>query len=89
MYTIETLMAIKCLNKGERYTCLSVILLDSIFVNSDNKYYPQIFLNKCKYPIKKVMNTITEEVNSDKSDAESDNKFTLWWFTLSDHSLQK
>ena len=25
------------------YTCLSVILLDSIFVNSHKEYYPKIF----------------------------------------------
>ena len=42
---------------GEHYTCFSVILLDSI-VNVDKKYHPQIFLNKCKYAIKKkkIMN---------------------------------
>ena len=28
---------------NEYFTCLSVVLLDSIFVNSDKKYYPQIF----------------------------------------------
>ena len=31
---------------------LSVILLDSIFVNSDKEYYPQMFLEECKYEIK-------------------------------------
>ena len=34
--------------KNERYTCLSVILLDSL-VNVNKKYYPQVFLEKCKY----------------------------------------
>ena len=28
---------------------LSVILLDSIFVNSDKKYYPPPLLKECKY----------------------------------------
>ena len=28
---------------NEYFTCLSVVLLDSIFVDSDKKYYPQIF----------------------------------------------
>ena len=28
---------------NEYFTCLSVVLLYSIFVNSDKKYYPQIF----------------------------------------------
>ena len=48
----------------ERYTCLSIILLDSIFVNSDNSYYPQIFLEECKYAVKKkkIINTIIEEL---------------------------
>ena len=31
---------------NEYCTCLSVILLDSIFVNSNKKYYPQIFLEE-------------------------------------------
>ena len=37
---------------NEYCACLSVILLDSIFVNSNKKYYPQIFLEECKYAIK-------------------------------------
>ena len=37
---------------NEYCTCLSVVLLDSIFVNSNKKYYPQIFLEECKYSIK-------------------------------------
>ena len=32
---------------NEYCTSLSVILLDSIFVNSDKEYYPQIFLEEC------------------------------------------
>ena len=32
----------------EYFTCLSVIFFDSILVNSDKKYYPQIFLKECK-----------------------------------------
>ena len=38
---------------NEYFPCLSVILLDSIFVNSDKDYYPQILLEECKYAIKK------------------------------------
>ena len=37
-------------------TCLFIILLDSIFVNSDKEYYPQIFLEECKCAIKKKDN---------------------------------
>ena len=42
--------------ENERYTCLSVKLLDSIFVNLDKKCYIQIFLEECKHPIKKKVN---------------------------------
>ena len=34
---------------NEYFACLSVTLLDSIFVNSDEEYYPQILLEECKY----------------------------------------
>ena len=46
----------------ERYTCLFVILLDSI-INVDEKYYLQVFLIECKYAIKNksVMNVIREQ----------------------------
>ena len=48
-----------------------MILLDSIFVNSDKEYYPQILLEKCKDAIKikklkkkkkKKVNTINEDL---------------------------
>ena len=54
----------KILKDNEYCTCLSIILLDSIFVNSDKEYYPQIFLEECKYAIKKkkTMNKINEEL---------------------------
>ena len=37
--------------------CLSEILLDSIFVNSDKECYPQIFLEEFKYVIKNKTNS--------------------------------
>ena len=37
---------------NEYWACLSVILLDSIFVNSNKEYYPKIFLEERKYAIK-------------------------------------
>ena len=66
--------------KGNEYcTCLSVILLDSILVNSDKECFPQIFLEECKYMMKnrELMNTINEDFvlsksNDDESDNESD-----------------
>ena len=44
---------------------LSVMLLDSIFVNSNKEYYPQIFWEECKYAIKdrKIVNSINEDLN--------------------------
>ena len=45
--------------------CLSVILLDFIFVNSNKEYFPETFLEECKYAIKnrKIINTINEDLN--------------------------
>ena len=53
---------------------LSVILLDSIFINADKECFSQIFLEECKYTIKKknIMNTINEALKLDDS---HDNKF--------------
>ena len=59
------------ISKDKEYcTCLSVILLHSIFVNSDKEYYPQIFLEECKYVIKnrKIINTINEDLELSESD---------------------
>ena len=55
---------------NEYCTFLSVILLDYNFVNLDKKYYPQIFLEECKYAIKKekIINTINEELELSESD---------------------
>ena len=50
------------------------MLLDSV-VKIDNDYYPQIFLEECKYAVKKkkIIKTINEELNLDESNDESDN----------------
>ena len=58
------------------YLIIIWILLDSI-INVDEKYYQQIFLEKCEYIVKKekTINSINEELNLDKSDSESDNEF--------------
>ena len=59
---------------NEYCACLSVILLDSIFVNLNKEHYPQIFLEECKYVIKdeKILNTINENLKLSESDDESD-----------------
>ena len=55
-------------------TYLPVILLDSV-VKTGNGFYPQIFLEECKYAVKKkkIMNTINQELDLDESDEASDN----------------
>ena len=55
---------------NEYCACLSVIPLDSVYVNANKECYPQIFLDECKFAIKKkkIMNTINEELKLDKSD---------------------
>ena len=49
--------------------CLSIIVLDSI-IESDEKYYPQTFLEECKYVQEKIKfeNHIDEELDSDSDD---------------------
>ena len=53
---------------------LSVIILDSIFINSYKEYYPQVLLKERKYPIKnkKIVNAINEDLELSGSDDESD-----------------
>ena len=58
---------------NEYCTSLSVILLDSIFVNSNKENYLQILLEECKYAIKnKIVNTINEDLELSESNDESD-----------------
>ena len=49
--------------------CLSIIMLDSV-IESDEKYYPQTFLEECKYVQEKIKfeNYIDEELDSDSDD---------------------
>ena len=52
---------------------LSVILIDSVY-RKDKNYYPQVFLEECKYVFKekKMSKFITDnkEISSDDSDIE-------------------
>ena len=51
--------------------CLSIIMLDSV-IKTDNKCYPQKFLEECKYVQEKIKfeNYIDEEWNSDSDNDE-------------------
>ena len=55
------------------YSCIACITVDSV-LRVDKKYYPQIYLEQCKYKLKKrePKNFINYEVNLDSSDYESD-----------------
>ena len=57
--------------------CLSVIILDSV-IKANKKYYPQTFLEECKYAQEKtkIENYINDNLNSDSDpneETESDN----------------
>ena len=60
------------------YKCLSLIMLDSV-IRVNKKYYPQTFLEECKYVIRKnkMENLINDDLylsSSDESDNETDNE---------------
>ena len=57
---------------NENCACSSVILFDSIFVNLNKEYYPQMFLGECKYATKDKKNT---EYNQWKLRI----KWIWWW----------
>ena len=51
---VNTNLQSKKVPKGDAsYKCLSLIMLDSI-VKVGKKYYPQVFLEECKYVKKKI-----------------------------------
>ena len=57
------------------YNCLSLIMLDSV-IRANKKYYPQTFLEECKYVIRK--NKAENFINNDldlSSSNESDSEF--------------
>ena len=53
--------------------CLSIIMIDSV-IKANKKYYPQTFLEECKYMQKKIKieNYISEDLENSDSDSESD-----------------
>ena len=65
----------KISKEGSQFICLSVILIDSVFRMGKN-YYPQVFLEECKYVAKekKMSEYITDniEISSDSDREDSD-----------------
>ena len=56
-----------------QFICLSVILIDSVFRTGKN-YYPQVFLEECKYVVKekKITKYIIDDIEiSSDSDREN------------------
>ena len=58
------------------YTCIACINIDSV-MKMDKKYFPQVYLEECKYKIKKIEmpRFIDAELKSDSdddSDSDSD-----------------
>ena len=51
--------------------CLSIIMLDSV-IKANKKYYPQIFLEECKYVQEKIKteNSIDEDLEKSESDSD-------------------
>ena len=50
--------------EGPEYIFLSVILLDSVY-KKDKSYYPQVFLEECKYVIKGKKKFIKKLITGD------------------------
>ena len=51
--------------------CLLIIVLDSV-IKANKKYYPQTFLEECKYAVQEIIK-IENYIDDDlKSDSESD-----------------
>ena len=52
------------------YTCIACITIDSV-INIDKKNHPQVYLEECKYRVKKIQ--MSRFINTElKSDSESD-----------------
>ena len=65
----------KILKESSQCTCLSVILINSVFITG-NSYYPQVSFEECIYVVKekKMSEYITDdrEISSDSDREDSD-----------------
>ena len=57
-------------NENMHYTCIACITIDSV-MNIDKKNYPQVYLEECKYKIKKIQ--MSRFINVEL-DLDSDNE---------------
>ena len=60
------------------YICISVIDIDSV-LKIDKRAYPQVYLEQCKYKLKKkkIVNYIDNEIIDEDSDSDSDYNDTV------------
>ena len=63
------------------YKCLSLIVLKPV-IRIFKKYYPQAFLEECKYIIKK--NKMENLINDDLDQSSSDESDNDCWLTTAD-----
>ena len=69
----------KISKEGSQCICLTVILIDSLY-RKDKNYYPQVFLEECKYVVKekKMTEYVNDEIefsydDSDREDSDKEN----------------
>ena len=57
------------------YTCIACITIDSV-LTIDKKNYPQVYLEECKYKVKKIQMSrfINTELKSDSESSDSDSE---------------
>ena len=79
-----------CQKKKKHYSCIAFITIDSV-MNFSRKSHPQVYLEECKYRIKKTQmpKLIKNELKSDsesesESDLDSDDKELMAKFKKSD-----
>ena len=55
--------------------CLSIMIIDSV-IKANKKYYPQTFLEECKYIQEniKIKNCINDDLENSESDSDSNNE---------------
>ena len=74
---INTIFSNNKMQKDSQSICLSVILIDSVFIIGKN-FYHQVFLEECKDVVKgkNMLEYITDEldISSDDSEENSDEK---------------
>ena len=60
-------------NENMHYTCIACITIDSV-LRIDKKNHPQVYLEECKYRVKKIQMSrfINTELKSDSESSDSD-----------------